>query len=83
MGGVACGTQVQLNAHIEQGSVAGRMELSSSEAYLKGIAVWCETHPTLGTESQNILTDGMYLVMLPVGAVRLNTWNRQFSTSAT
>jgi len=53
------------------------------EAYLKGIAVWCETHPTLGTESQNILTDGMYLVMLPVGAVRLNTWNRQLSTSAT
>ena len=54
-----------------------------TEAYLKGIAVCCEDHPTLGTEPQNILTDGMYLVMLPVGVVRLNTWKRQFSTSAT
>jgi hypothetical protein len=44
------------------------------EAYLKGMTVCCEVHPTLGTEPQNILTDGMYLVMLlAVGAVRLNT----------
>ena len=51
--------------------------------YFKGISVCLEDQPTLGTETQNILTDGMYLVMLPVGAVRANTWNRQFSTSAT
>jgi hypothetical protein len=51
--------------------------------YLYGMAVCCELHPTLGTEPQNILTDGMYFVMFPVGAVRLNTWKRQFSTSAT
>ena len=43
------------------------------EVYLKGMAVCCEVHPTLGTDPQNILTDGMYLVMLPVGAVRPNT----------
>jgi hypothetical protein len=53
------------------------------EVYLRGTAVCCEVHPTLGTEPQNILADGMYLVMLPVGAVRPNTWKRQFSTSAT
>ena len=51
--------------------------------YLKGIAVCCEVYPTLGTEPQNILTVGMYLVMFPVGAVWPNTWKRQFSTSAT
>ena len=42
------------------------------------MAVCCEVHPKLGTEPQYILTDGMYLVMLSVGAVRPNTWKRQF-----
>jgi hypothetical protein len=55
----------------------------SNPGYFKGISVCLEDQPMLGTEPQNILTDGMYLVMLPVGAVRANTWNRQFSTSAT
>jgi hypothetical protein len=54
-----------------------------TEAYLKGMAVCCEVHPKLGTDPQYILTDGMYLVMLSVGAVRPNTWKRQFNTSAT
>ena len=46
----------------------------SPETYLKGMAVCCEVHPTLGTEPQNILTDGMYFVILvAVGAVRPNT----------
>ena len=60
-----------------------RASLVVVEVYLKGMAVCWEVHPTLGTEPQNILTDGMYLVMLPVGAVRPKTWKRQFSTSAT
>ena len=53
------------------------------EDYLGGAVDCWEAHPTLGTEPENILIDGMYLVMLPVGAVRPNTWKRQFSTSAT
>ena len=51
--------------------------------YLKGITVCCEAHPTLGTEPQNILTEGIYFVMVPVVAVRAKTSKRQFSTSAT
>jgi hypothetical protein len=62
-------------------SIGGRG--SETQVYLKGIAVCCDAHPTLGTEPQNIRTDGTYFVMPPVDAVRPNTWNRQFSTSAT
>lgn len=47
------------------------------------MSVCLEDQPTLGTAPQNILTDGMYWVMLLVGTVRANTWNCQFSTSAT
>jgi hypothetical protein len=32
---------------------------SEEDVYLKGMAVCCEFHPTLGTEPQNILADGM------------------------
>jgi hypothetical protein len=31
--------------------------------YLRGISVCFEAQPTLGTEPQNILTDGMYFVI--------------------
>ena len=51
--------------------------------YLMGMSVCFENHPTLGTEPQNILTEGTYLVMPPVGAVRAKTSKRQFKTSAT
>jgi len=51
--------------------------------YLIGMSVCFENHPMLGTEPQNILTEGTYLVMLPVGAVRAKTSKRQFKTSAT
>ena len=50
--------------------VAGEIEPD----YLKGIALCWEVHPTLGTEPQNILTEGIYEVIFPVGAaVRANT----------
>jgi len=39
-----------------------RAVTSLAEAYLKGMTVCCEVHPTLGTEPQNILADRMYLV---------------------
>jgi hypothetical protein len=51
--------------------------------YLMGMSVCFENHPMLGTEPQNILTEGTYLVMLAVGAVRAKTSKRQFKTSAT
>src|ERR1035438_162351 len=51
--------------------------------YLIGMSVCFENHPMLGVEPQNILTDGMYLVIPPVGAVRAKTSKRQFNTSAT
>jgi hypothetical protein len=56
--------------------------VSETQVYLKGIAVCCEAHPTLGTEPQNIRTDGTYFVMPPVSAVRPNTfWKRYFPPS--
>jgi len=48
-----------------------------------GMSVCFENHPMLGSEPQNILTEGTYFVMLPVGAVRVKTSKRQFKTSAT
>ncbi len=48
-----------------------------------GVTVCFDAHPTLGVEPQNILFDGIYAVVFPVGAVREKTWIRQFRTSAT
>src|SRR5215467_9737728 len=48
---------------------------------VKGMSDCFEVHPTLGVEPQNILFDGMYVVIFPVGVVREKTWKRQFRTS--
>lgn len=75
------GLVVQFGAHYEQGGLMKALQIY--EVHLKGIAVCCEDHPTLGTEPQNILTEGMYFVIASVGAVGANAWKRQFRTSAT
>ena len=64
-------------------ALRGHTHKPAYEVYLRGRSVCFSNQPTLGREPQYILADGMYFVMLPVGAVRLKTWKRQFSTSAT
>ena len=66
----------------DQLSVA-RAADSADRAHFFGRFGCLANQPVLGVDSQNILTDGTYLAILPLGVTGSKTWKRQFSTSAT